>query len=229
MAAHVAVYAARNFQWQGSIGQVTLRILLNGIYMDQKKPIITWWAAHGAEERNAMSKVITILTLVTNGMGAGPGHTAICFDDTVYSFEAINDWGSRNSAWVVFDYDAYIEKNAHRPVILQTVGQKVDAASAELNIIRAMTDDCDYISSGVCTSLVARAINAGTIFYFNPPGIDTPRGLYHYGRKMGIVIAENVIWEDQASMPVLQWASIVNRLKFDFAPVAGKLALTRSR
>ena len=172
-----------------------------------------------------MGKKLTILTCVTNLNGSGPGHTAIAVDNTVYSFENTGDWfsfgGNNASGWITADLDAYLKKNAHRPVILQTLNEKVKPDPV-LGFIRgSMASDDDYLSSGVCSSLVSSAINAGLTGGFNPSGVDTPWKVYNLARAKGIVADEQGVWPGAGSVTVLTWASIVNKLKADFpnAPV----------
>lgn len=174
-----------------------------------------------------MDTIVTIMTFVTNGGGVGPGHSAIAFDDTVYSFEAVGDWFNSQSGWITVNYDDYVEKNAWRPIILQTLSPKVSPKKARAYIQKSMLNDDDYLSSGVCSSQVAAAVDAGTTVPFDPDGIDTPNRLYGKARRAGLVLAENIIWEDQTSMTTLQWASIVNKLNFDYPQVAKKLQVHR--
>ena len=174
-----------------------------------------------------MDTILTIMTFVTNGNGVGPGHSAIAFDDTVYSFEAWGDWFNSHSGWITLNYDDYVATNAWRPIILQTLSTKVNPPKSRSYIQRSMAADDDYGPSGVCSSQVASAVDAGLTFSFDPDGIDTPYGLYWKARRAGLVLAENIIWEDQTSMTTLQWASIVNKLNFEYPQIAKRLEVHR--
>ncbi|MGH7303682.1 MAG: hypothetical protein ACRELZ_10350 [Candidatus Rokuibacteriota bacterium] len=93
--------------------------------------------------------------------------------------------GSENSGWSAFAYAKYLEKNAFRPVIIQVLSEKVDPYKVEKFIKRSQGVDDDYLTSGVCSSLCASAINAGVTFGFDCKGIDTPKKVYDLARKKG--------------------------------------------
>ena len=171
-----------------------------------------------------MPKKVTILTCVTNGAGCGPGHTAIVLDDTVYSFENVGDWfskgGNNASGWVTAKMADYLKKNEARPVLLQELSEKVRPQPVEDYIKKSIASDDDYLSSGVCSSLVASAVNAGFTAGFNPFGVDTPRNVYHLAKQKGIVASERGIW-DPDKVNFVHRGLIAAKLAVDFpsAPV----------
>ena len=165
-----------------------------------------------------MANKLTILTCVTNGAGCGPGHTAIVLDDTVYSFENTGDWfssGAGASGWITAKLDAYLKKNEKRPVLLQELSEKVKPGPVEAYIKKSIADDDDYLSSGVCSSLVASAVNAGFTAGFNPFGVDTPWSVYHLAKKKGIVANERAVW-DPDKVNIAHRAMIASKLLMDY-------------
>ena len=171
-----------------------------------------------------MAKKVTILTCVTNGAGCGPGHTAIVLDETVYSFENTGDWfssGAGASGWITAKLDDYLKKNEKRPVLLQELSEKVKPGPVEDFIKKSIADDDDYLSSGVCSSLVASAVDAGFTGSFNPWGVDTPWKVYHLARQKGIVATEKGVW-DTDKVNIVHRAVIAQKLALDYpnAPVS---------
>jgi hypothetical protein len=176
-------------------------------------------------------KALKLLTLVTNSGGNGPGHSAMAVDDIVYSFENIGDWFSiqtENSGWKASAYDKYLEQNAFRPVIIQILNEKVNPYKVESFIKRSKGADDDYLTSGVCSSLCASAINAGVTFGFDCKGIDTPKKVYDLARKKGIVTQENVVWSGVGKTRALEWAGVVLKLEVDYPLVFGKMKQARA-
>ena len=171
-----------------------------------------------------MASKLTILTCVTNGAGCGPGHTAIVIDDLVYSFENAGDWfskgGNNASGWITAKLADYLKKNEKRPVLLQELNEKVRPGPVEAYIKKSIAEDDDYLSSGVCSSLVASAINAGYSAGFNPFGVDTPWKVYHHAKQKGIVAGERGIW-DPDKVNFAHRGLIASKLALDFptAPV----------
>jgi hypothetical protein len=169
---------------------------------------------------------VRILTLVTNGQGIGPGHTAIAVENTVYSFENIGDIFSiitESSGWKTFSYGTYLKQNSFRPVLIQTLNQSCNADYLEEYVEKSRKRDDDYLGSGVCSTLASKAINYALpeSIIFDPKGVDTPFGVYHCARRLGLVASEQYVWADCKTVTVLTWASIVNTLRSDY-PAAHK-------
>ena len=113
-----------------------------------------------------------ILTLVSNVAGYGPGHSAIVALDKVYTFEAIA--GFYGDSWLIVDVREYLNRNTHRPVVVQELNDKVDLQKVMKYVSGSMGSDHDFLGSGVCSSQVAHAISAATSQSFNPTRVDTP-------------------------------------------------------
>ena len=164
---------------------------------------------------------VRILTLVSNINGSGPGHSAVAVGDTVYTFEeALGGWLQSDSGWKIVDFDPYLSDNEHRPVLVQTI------VSAKSNLVteyvnRSISNDDDYLGSGVCSQQVARAVNYALPhgIDFDPRGFDTPFGVYQCARRLSLVRGEEYFWPGRGSITVLAWANIVNTLRSDY-PVA---------
>jgi hypothetical protein len=175
---------------------------------------------------------VRILTCVTNGQGIGPGHTAIAVENTVYSFENMVDNLSlllRNSGWKTFGYASYIAANSFRPVLIQTLNASCVPEYVEEFVAKSKKRDDDYGTSGVCSTLASKAINYALpeSIVFDPKGIDTPFGVYHCARRLGIVRSEEYIWADSKTVRVLTWAGIVNTLRSDYPAAYKALDLSR--
>ena len=137
---------------------------------------------------------VSLITCVTNGGGLGPGHSCVDVNGTIYTFEAIRDWGSNNSGWVQFTRRNYMSQNTHRPVITQRFSSCVSTGQV-LNYIQAsITGDDDYLTSGVCSSQAANAIEAGYQGTFNSWGIDTPVDIYQLAKSQRMVAHESMEW-----------------------------------
>jgi len=140
-----------------------------------------------------MSKSVQLVTCVTNAGGIGPGHSAIAYNNTVYSFEQL-DYGKSGSGWLVIGLTKYINNNKHRPVILQELTSAVSAAKVLKYIQSSMRNDDDYIGSGVCSSQAAAAIDAAYSGTFNTIGVDKPYEIYQLAKDKGIVKSETMHW-----------------------------------
>ena len=149
----------------------------------------------------ASSGKVILVTCVTNKYGYGPGHSAIAINNTVYTFENYKDYGSSNSGWLAFGLTEYLEKNTFRPVILQMLGQSVDAGKALQYINKSRKSEDDYLSSGVCSSQAASTINAGySAGSFNTWGVDTPYDIYRLAHKLNLVDDEQMFWPDRDTL-----------------------------
>jgi hypothetical protein len=51
---------------------------------------------------------------------------------------------------------------------------------------------------------------------FNPRGFDMPFGVYHCARRLGLVQREEYFWPQRASLNVLAWARVANKLRSDY-------------
>ena len=163
-----------------------------------------------------MDRKVKLLTLVTNHNGLGPGHSAVAVGSLVYTFEdALNVIGA-GSAWRRIDYLNYLKQNSHRPALVQTL-HHANAFRVEGYIDSSRADDDDYLSSGVCSQLVARAVDAGLPHIkFDPKGFDTPLGVYRCARRLGLVLEEQYLWPGRDTIPRSDWQRIVSKLEDDY-------------
>ncbi len=138
-----------------------------------------------------MATSVSILNLVGNFArgGIGYGHTAIIVDQTVWSFEKIT-----GSGWIQRDVESYVRLNRSRPVVRQDLFRSQVDPQKVHNYLKASNESGDgYGTSGVCSSQVSNAIDAGTTTEFNPFGIDEPVEVFHSARRAGIVKKVTVI------------------------------------
>jgi hypothetical protein len=164
---------------------------------------------------------VKIMTFVTNTVaGEGPGHSAVAVGNTVYTFEDTGGWFSSGSGWKTLVSSTYMAANAHRPILVQTIPQAVGAWVTEY-VYKSIANDDDYGGSGVCSQQVSRAVNYALPqnIIFDPKGFDTPFGVYHCARRLGLVTGEEYFWPGKGKINALAWARIVNKLKADY-PVA---------
>lgn len=143
---------------------------------------------------------VTLITCVTNAGGVGPGHSAIAINGTVYSFEQAGDIGSGSSGWLVVSLNRYLSMNTHRPVILQELTDQVSEGKALKYITQSISEDDDYLGSGVCSSQAASAIDAAYSGDFNTWGVDKPYEIYQLAKELGIVANERMTWPDKDSL-----------------------------
>lgn len=172
---------------------------------------------------------VKILTFVTNVNGIGPGHSAVSVGKTVYTFEDVaGGWLQSGSGWLTLNYDSYLKKNEHRPVLAQTI-KDANPGSVKKYVAKSIANDDDYIGSGVCSQQVAKAVNYAlpANIDFDPPGFDTPFAVYHYARTLGLVVKEEYFWPGRSSLRVLTWASIVNKLMTDYPVAYHKMDVSR--
>ena len=164
------------------------------------------------------STQVRILTFVTNFNGSGPGHSAVAVGSKVYTFEDTGGWFDSGSGWKKLNYTSYLASNTHRPVLAQTI-PFANSALVTQYVDKSIKDDDDYIGSGVCSQQVARAVNWALprSIDFDPKGFDTPFGVYHCARRLGVATKEEYTWTDRGSLRVLTWAGIVNKLRNDYS------------
>ncbi|MGG7567056.1 hypothetical protein ACQ5SO_12955 [Rhodovulum sp. DZ06] len=136
---------------------------------------------------------VSLLTCVTNGGGMGPGHSCIDVNGTVYTFQDI-DWGGNASGWLQFSLKKYLARNVHRPVIVQKMNSVVSDGKVLKYILGSITNDDDYLGSGVCSSQAANAIESGYHGSFNTWGVDTPYDIYKLAKKKRMVASEAMHW-----------------------------------
>ena len=175
-----------------------------------------------------MEKQVRVMTFVTNFNGGGPGHSAVAVDSTVYTFEDVGGgWLQEGSGWKKFGFDSSLKANAHRPVLVQTLSL-VRGDSVVKYVDRSIAADDDYVSSGVCSSQVSRAVNFGLPenVDFDPKGIDTPYGVFYCARRLSLVMKEEYFWPGRSSLGTLVWAGIVNKLQSDYPSVLAKMNVT---
>jgi len=143
-----------------------------------------------------MAKSVSILSLVGNALqgSVGPGHSAISVDHTVFSFEVTAGWADARSGWRIIGRSEYLNLNRSRPVIVQDLKSgQVNADHVLRYLLASDSNDDDYIGSGVCSSQVSNAIDAGTTVRFDPFGLDHPATVFHLARKLGLVQRTTVI------------------------------------
>ncbi len=156
---------------------------------------------------------LEIMTCVTNGQGMGPGHTALYIDGVVWSFEAI---GSRNG-WKKFDYSKYVHDNRWRPIIYQSMKVAVDKSKVEAFLHSDSSSAVNLYGANVCSQRASKALEAGASAGFDPPGLDTPYGVYWHAWDKEYVDWEVCIWPDKGvTKPALVWSGIVNKLRDDY-------------
>ena len=135
-------------------------------------------------------KRAALLTCVTNGLGIGPGHSAVILDDEVFTFERVGGaWKvSDSSGWLKIKTKDYLQKNTHRPVVIQEFGSgKMNASLVYEYIAMSDLNDEDYVSSGVCSHLAAGALSAGLPKPIDPWGLNTPYAIYVATKNSGYV------------------------------------------
>ena len=79
--------------------------------------------------------------------------------------------------------------------------------------------DDDYVTSGVCSSQVASAIDAGMVQNFNPTRIDTPREVYVLARNKGIVGRSHHYWPGAGALGDIVRHWLVQRMERDYRDV----------
>ncbi|MEZ5307170.1 MAG: hypothetical protein R2684_08505 [Pyrinomonadaceae bacterium] len=171
---------------------------------------------------------VRILTLVTNTVaGEGPGHSAVAVGSKVYTFEDVGGWLGSNSGWIKIDYDPYLKKNEHRPVLVQYVPTSVGSYVTEY-VDKSIANDDDYLGSGVCSQQVSRAVNYSLpkSVDFDPKGFDTPFGVYHCARRLALVSKEEYFWPGKGDINALAWARIVNKLRDDYPDAYANMDLS---
>ncbi len=163
---------------------------------------------------------IAILTLVSNVKGSGPGHSAIVASGKTTSRVATFEEIGGATAWVILDTKTYLHQNRHRPVVVQELNEKVRPLDVVGYVLRSMKRLEGYMSSGVCSTQVAWAIDAGTVKKFEPKGIDTPRQVYLLVKHQGLVKSTYYYWPG-ASASVLgdTFSKLQNKLATDYAGV----------
>ena len=167
---------------------------------------------------------VKTLTCVTNGAGIGPGHSAVMVGTTVYTFEDQGGWFNSGSGWLTLQYASYMSDNEHRPVLLQTI-QLAYAPSVTEYVNTSIANDDDYGGSGVCSQQVAMALDfaLGDID-FDPRSFDTPFGVYHCGRRLGLTSNEEYFWPGKGSLSEAVRNRIVSKLSEDYSAAHAVLA-----
>ncbi len=170
--------------------------------------------------------IVKILTCVTNAGGVGPGHSAVCVSSNTHTFEDVGGaWFQDGSGWLQFDYKAYLKKNTHRPVLLQTIPTAVGSYVVEY-IDKSKKRDDDYLGSGVCSQQVAKAVNYGLPkdVNFDPKGFDTPFAGYHCAQRLSVVSTEEYLWPDRHSIGEGTRKRIEEILKVEYPWTKGTLS-----
>ncbi|MEK7724420.1 MAG: hypothetical protein AAB336_08750 [Acidobacteriota bacterium] len=161
---------------------------------------------------------VRILTFVSNLNGDGPGHSAVAVGSTVYTFEDVsNGWLQGGSGWKKLDYDQYLRDNTHRPVLAQTIQSATPSYVTEY-VEKSIKNDDDYLGSGVCSQQVSRAVNYSLPenIIFDPKGFDTPFGVYHCARRLGIVTSEEYKWSGRKEINYRAWQNIFLKLAYEY-------------
>jgi hypothetical protein len=177
-----------------------------------------------------MSSEVVVVTCVTNtGGGMGPGHSAVAVGAKLYTFEAL-DYGGNGSGWLVFDREAYFSKNAHRPLLLQTIRHTAVCPHLVGEYVRkSIRADDDYIGSGVCSTQVAKALDAAMPrVRFEPRGFDTPYEVYRTARRLLLVAGERYLWPGRTGLEQTVKMRILAKLRADY-PQAHRYFITHDR
>ena len=158
---------------------------------------------------------VSLVTCVTNAAGMGPGHSCIDISGTVHTFEnQSGGWfNGSSSGWLSMSRKSYLDKNKHRPVILQTLITAVDSGKAHNYIAKSKKDDEDYGSSGVCSSQAAATIEAAWGKDFNTVGVDKPYEIYDLAKTKKLVVSEVMHWPGKANCNLLVRTRIEALLK----------------
>ncbi len=160
---------------------------------------------------------LAILTLVSNAKGVGPGHSAIVAGNDVYTFE--DPAGFTGDSWIIMNVSRYLKQNEHRPVVVQELNAKVEFIKVMKYLSQSIQRDSDFVGSGVCSSQVASAIDAGMVQKFNPTRIDTPRKVYLLGKNKGIVKRSYYIWPGFGALSYIVRHFLVEKMDEEYADV----------
>lgn len=160
---------------------------------------------------------LAILTIISNIKGVGPGHSAIVAGNDIYTFEELA--GAKGDSWVIVNVSRYLKQNEHRPVVVQELNDKVSFTNVMQYLMQSIQHDDDYGTSGVCSSQVASAIDAGTLHKFNPTRIDTPREVYVLAKNQGLVKRSYYIWPGSGKLGDTVRYFILERLEKEYADV----------
>lgn len=139
--------------------------------------------------------ILKILTCVTNGGGYGPGHTALVIGQTVWSFEQLVGI----TGWKKFAVSDYMAANAERPVILQTLNEKVDGQQVLDWLKWDEWKPWNKYGPNVCSQRASSALAEGASSGFDPKGYDTPYGVYWHAWDKTYVQVEKCVWASQGS------------------------------
>jgi hypothetical protein len=167
---------------------------------------------------------IAVLTLVSNVKGSGPGHSAIVASgktsSKVATFEEIGGAATTGTAWMIIDTKSYLLKNTHRPVVVQELNEKVRPLDVMGYVLGSMKRREGFLSSGVCSTQVARAIDAGTVKEFDAKGIDTPRQVYLLIKHRGLAKSTYYYWPAASESELGDaFSTLQNRMATDYAGV----------
>jgi hypothetical protein len=160
-----------------------------------------------------MPKTAGIITCVTNTSGYGPGHTALYINGTCYSFEQM---GNKNG-WLVLRVDEYVDKpsNRGRPLIYYQLNERVNPDQIEDWLI-ADAKGWSLYGPNVCSQRASHAVNAGTPGGFDPPGYDTPLGVYWHAWEQRLVGDWWAVWKEPGLQNPAAQARIYAKLKKNY-------------
>lgn len=165
----------------------------------------------------ASGSKVAILTLVSNASGLGPGHSALAIANDVYTFEEIA--GAYGDSWLILRVRDYLQKNEHRPVVVQELNDSVNRTALMRYLQKSIQRDDDYLGSGVCSSQVANAIDAGTTKRFNPIHVDTPRRVYELAKAAGIVARTYYYWPGEGRLHPYVRTILQDKMESEYARV----------
>lgn len=138
----------------------------------------------------------SLITVITNSGGMGPGHSAIAINQTVYSVE-LGNINPNKSAWLVIALERYKSHVNNRPLIYQNLNSKVSMSRTMDYIRKSDQRDDDYFTNGVCSSQAGSAIEAGLGpgNTFNAQwGFDSPFSIFELAYQREIVASTHFEW-----------------------------------
>jgi hypothetical protein len=140
-----------------------------------------------------------LLTCITNAGGLGPGHSCLAIDGYVYTFERVGGaWLRPDSGWLQIRTKDYLDRNAHRPVVVQELDPaRTDATAIHDYITLSDAEDADYLSSGLCSQQAAKALSAGLGVSVDPWGLDSPYRIYSFVKHSGCVAKSYYTFPDR--------------------------------
>ena len=119
-----------------------------------------------------------------------------------------------SSGWKQFPLDYYLQKNEDRPLFIQELISAVNAEKILQYIRQSAARDEDYITSGVCSSQAASAIEFAWDQKFDPSGIDKPYNVYLLAKAKKIVKSEEMIWPGKSKLTLEMREKIESKINY---------------